>query len=142
PAGLGRQPFQEESPLSTRVHELAKELGLKSQDLLDRIQGWGLDVKPSIFAGLAQEQVDRIKGLMTGPAEPVAPPASQPSARPSPTPPETSAISPTAPVAKRPVAPPPAVEPAPPLAPPSSPTAPVPIAAQAPAQPTVAPPRS
>ena len=56
--------------MSTRVHELAKELGLKSQELLDRIQGWGLDVKPSIFAGLAHDQVDRIKGLMSGSAEP------------------------------------------------------------------------
>ena len=82
----GQPPIQEESPLSTRVHELAKELGLKSQDLLDRIQGWGLDVKPSIFAGLAQDHVDRIKGLMTGSAEPAAAPAPQTSARPSPTP--------------------------------------------------------
>ena len=66
PGRLRPPAIQEESPLSTRVHELAKELGLKSQELLDRIQGWGLDVKPSIFAGLAQDQVERIKGLMTG----------------------------------------------------------------------------
>ena len=117
-ATLGQPPIQEESPLSTRVHELAKELGLKSQDLLDRIQGWGLDVKPSIFAGLAQDQVDRIKGLMAGPAEPAAPVVSQPSARPSPTPSETPAISPTAPVAKRPVPHSTAVEPASPISPP------------------------
>jgi hypothetical protein len=39
-------------PLSTRVHELAKELGLKSQELLDRIQKWGLDVKVSALASL------------------------------------------------------------------------------------------
>ena len=31
--------------MSTRVHELAKELGLKSPELLERIQKWGLDVK-------------------------------------------------------------------------------------------------
>ena len=148
PANTGRLPIQEESPLSTRVHELAKELGLKSQELLDRIQGWGLDVKPSIFAGLAQDQVDRIKGLMTGTAEPAAAPASQPSARPSPTPSETPAISPTAPVAKRPAPTPSAVEPAPtttPVAAPAASPAPasaVPVAAQAPASPvgtTVAP---
>ncbi len=55
--------------MSTRVHELAKELGLKSQELLDRIQTWGLDIKPSIFAGLGQDQVDRIKGLMNSSPE-------------------------------------------------------------------------
>ena len=150
PAHSGRQPIQEESPLSTRVHELAKELGLKSQDLLDRIQGWGLDVKPSIFAGLGQDQVDRIKGLMTEPAAP----ASQSSARPSPAPSETPAISPTAPVAKRPVPPQPAVESAQPIttpaaepvaspaAAPPSPAAPAPVATQPrtlPANPAAAP---
>jgi translation initiation factor IF-2 len=147
PAHSGREPFQEESPLSTRVHELAKELGLKSQDLLDRIQGWGLDVKPSIFAGLAQDQVDRIRGLLTGPAEPATPQASHPSARPSPTPSETPAISPTAPVAKRPTPTPSAVEPAPPLntstAELEPAPAPAPIAAkpqQAPEPPAVASP--
>ena len=128
PALTGRPDFQEESPLSTRVHELAKELGLKSQELLDRIQGWGLDIKPSIFAGLLPDQVDRIKGLMTGPAEPAATPVAQPSARPSPTPPETPAISPTAPVAKRPVPPPTAAEDATPN--PASPS----VAAPTPAQ--------
>ncbi len=123
--------------MSTRVHELAKELGLKSQDLLDRIQGWGLGIKPSIFAGLDQEQVDRIKGMVVGPAEPTTAPVAQPSARPRPTSPETPAISPTAPVAKRPVPHPiaadsalptttPAADPvAPQAAPASSPLAPV-----------------
>ena len=124
PAQAGLPAIQEESPLSTRVHELAKELGLKSQELLDRLPGWGLDVKPSIFAGLLPDQVDRIRGLMSGPAEPAANPVAQPSARSSPTPPETPPISPTAPVAKRPVSPQPAVEPAPPA---SSP-APTPVA--------------
>ena len=105
--------------MSTRVHELAKELGLKSQELLDRIVGWGLEIKPSIFAGLLPDQVDRIKGLMTGPAEPVtAAPVAQPSARSSTPPPETPAISPTAPVAKRPAPQAPvAAEPAPTAAP-------------------------
>ena len=130
--------------MSTRVHELAKELGLKSQDLLDRIQGWGLDVKPSIFAGLAQDQVDRIKGLMPGSAEPAAAPAPQTSARPSPTPSETPAISPTAPVAKRPVPPPPAVEPAPQTATPAavpapSPTSPAPSPVAVASRPSPAP---
>ena len=38
--------------MSTRVHELAKELGLKSPELLERIQKWGLDVKASALASL------------------------------------------------------------------------------------------
>ena len=58
------RPNQEELPLSTRVHELAKELGLKSQELLDRIQRWGLDVKVSALASLDSAMVDRIKQLM------------------------------------------------------------------------------
>ncbi len=37
--------------MSTRVHELAKELGLKSPELLDRIQKAGLDVKASAPCG-------------------------------------------------------------------------------------------
>src|SRR4051794_9946600 len=48
----GRSLVEEELPLSTRVHELAKELGLKSQELLERIQKWGLDVKLSALASL------------------------------------------------------------------------------------------
>ena len=52
-AGLGnRDRSREELPLSIRVHELAKELGLKSQELLERIQKWGLDVKASPLASL------------------------------------------------------------------------------------------
>ena len=47
-----RSRIREELPLSTRVHELAKELGLKSQELLERIQKWGLDVKASALASL------------------------------------------------------------------------------------------
>ncbi len=91
--------------MSTRVHELAKELGWKSKDLVDRIQAWGLGVKASTFAGLSQDQVDRIKELVArdGPA---APAAAESSARSSSTPSETPAISSTAPVAKRPLPPP------------------------------------
>ena len=36
-----RSQIREELPLSTRVHELAKELGLKSPELLERIQKLG-----------------------------------------------------------------------------------------------------
>ena len=58
-----RNQIREELPLSTRVHELAKELGLKSAELLERIQGWGLDVKASNFASLDPATVDRIREL-------------------------------------------------------------------------------
>src|SRR5215469_2835822 len=99
-AGLGLQNrSREELPLSTRVHELAKELGLKSQELLDRIQRWGLDVKLSALASLDPAVVGRIKELMKGPAAPATPAAPAPT---RPAPPETPAIS-----AKAPVAPPP-----------------------------------
>ena len=50
--------------MSTRVHELAKELGLKSQELLERIQKWGLDVKVSPLASLDPATVERIRELM------------------------------------------------------------------------------
>jgi hypothetical protein len=53
--------------LSTRVHELAKERNLKSQELLDRIQKWGLDVRLSALASLDPSMVDRIKALMDHP---------------------------------------------------------------------------
>ncbi len=141
--------------MSTRVHELAKELGFKNQDLLKRIEELGLDVKPSIFAGLSSEHVDRIRGSMGGAAEPTASPASQPSARPSPTPSETPPISPTAPAAKRHAPPPmeaapapttaqaataPAVSPAPvPSVATPKPAEPAPVAATGPAQETPAP---
>ena len=62
-----RSHVREELPLSTRVHELAKELNLKSQELLDRIQKWGLDVKVSALASLDPSMVDRIKALMDHP---------------------------------------------------------------------------
>ena len=50
-----------------RVHELAKELGLKSHELLDRIQKEGLDVKVSALASLDPAMVDRIRSLMKQP---------------------------------------------------------------------------
>ena len=68
-AGLGnRGQIREELPLSTRVHELAKELGLKSQELLERIHKWGLDVKANPLASLDPPLVDRIRELMEQPA--------------------------------------------------------------------------
>ena len=98
--------------MSTRVHELAKELGLKSQDLLDRIQKWGLDVKASALASLDPSMADRIRQLNQGSGEPTespqapvstsrpattsAPSPPQPVPAPRPTPSETPAISPSA----------------------------------------------
>ncbi len=58
--------------MSTRVHELAKELGMKSQELLDRIQKGGLDVKPSPLASLDPAMVARIKALVPRPDVPGA----------------------------------------------------------------------
>ena len=99
---------QEELPLSTRVHELAKELGLKSQELIDRIQKWGLDVKTSALAVIDPPTVDRIKQLIKGPVSPPPVPGKPAPAAPSPrtppatrpahlsTPSETPAISPSA----------------------------------------------
>ncbi len=54
--------------MSTRVHELAKELGLKSQELLERIQNWGLEVKVSALASLDPSTVERIRELMGQPS--------------------------------------------------------------------------
>src|SRR3954451_9824824 len=97
---LGRSPTQEELPLSTRVHELAKELGLKSQELLERIQKWGLDVKvralarldpstaatvrvgalPSLDPSLVDRVIELVKQPATGnePRSPAASPAHYP----------------------------------------------------------------
>src|SRR5207245_1584051 len=63
-ADAGLAPSQEELPLSTRVYELAKEFGLKSQELLDRIQKWGFDVKASAFAALDDSTTDKVRDLM------------------------------------------------------------------------------
>ena len=59
-----RSRVREELPLSMRVHELAKELGMKSQELLDRIQKEGLDVKLSALASLDPGMVERIRSLI------------------------------------------------------------------------------
>ncbi len=74
--------------MSTRVHELAKELGLQSAELLARIQASGLEVKASIFADLDAATVDRIRAIfdqqgMVVPARVnPAPPALAPTPRP------------------------------------------------------------
>ncbi len=99
--------------MSIRVHELAKELGLKSQELLDRIQKWGLEVKSSTFAGLSTEMVTRIRELNDGantssprPDADTERPGSSPKSKP-PSPVEISPIPSTATAEPR-LSPPPA----------------------------------
>ncbi len=91
--------------MSTRVHELAKELGVKSQELVDRIQEWGFEVKPSIFAGLDPVMVERItaKHRETAANGAAVAPVVKPKPRPdSPAPSETPAIRSTAPAPPKP----------------------------------------
>ena len=75
--------------MSTRVHELAKELGLKSAELLERIQSWGLDVKASNFASLDPATVDRIRELSATPKSGQAPASRSTTESPSSPPPSS-----------------------------------------------------
>src|SRR5579864_115847 len=107
-AALGPCRFQKELPLPTRVHELAKELGLKSQELLDRIVEWGLDVKRNSLASLETSMVERIKQLVRGAGGAAArtePDAGTTAAPPRPSPPAATHQA-TSPVTAAPSAPP------------------------------------
>ncbi|MBN1672252.1 MAG: translation initiation factor IF-2 [Kiritimatiellae bacterium] len=67
-----------------RVHELAKELGLSSKELLARLRGMDVDVKNHMSA-LDETAVERVRAQLGAPA-PVAPaPAAEPK-KPAPTP--------------------------------------------------------
>ncbi|MDR3639475.1 MAG: translation initiation factor IF-2 N-terminal domain-containing protein, partial [Isosphaeraceae bacterium] len=127
--------------MSTRVYELAKELGLKSQELLDRIQEWDLPVKKNVQAGLDPEMVERIKQLIAAPTRPAH---AAPVAPPRPSPPEKPAISssPASTTAPRPApatGPAPAATPAPtPVTPPRAPSPP-PVASALTSAPAAAP---
>ena len=72
--------------MSTRVHELAKELGLKSQDLLDRIQKWNLDVKANALAVVDPPTVEQIRDLFSRESKgaPAPAPAAKPAVAPAP----------------------------------------------------------
>jgi translation initiation factor IF-2 len=141
---------------SMRVHELAKELGLETRELIDRIQKSGLGVKPSPLASLDPGLVEQIRGLVHG-----APAGPEPAAKPKPTPPalsETTAIpsqvqAPSAPARKSAVEPSLSSSPSPahtpsaataaahvaPAAPPAAPVAtPPPVAATSSSPPTTA----
>lgn len=91
--------------MSTRVHELAKELGLKSQELLDRIQKGGLDVKPSPLASLDEAQVTRIRAMIQGKSAPASPPKRPSAPEPAPTP-KAQPTPPEALATRMPAAPP------------------------------------
>ena len=97
-----RSRLREELPLSTRVHELAKELGLKTQELLERIQKWGLDVKFSALASLDPSTVEQIKERVNQ-----SPSAKEERGAVASTAPAAASVSPSAPTVKptaRPVA--------------------------------------
>ena len=97
-----RSRLREELPLSTRVHELAKELGLKTQELLERIQKWGLDVKFSALASLDPSTVEQIKERVNQ-----SPSAKEVRGAVASTAPAAASVSPSAPTVKptaRPVA--------------------------------------
>jgi hypothetical protein len=120
--------------LSTRVHELAKELGLKSQELLDRIQQGGLGVKPSPLASLDAAMVARIREMMQGapgpsPAEAAPPPAREPVPGPevAPAPPAPRPVSPPRPPETPPIAATTAPSPLSPVDPVTAPSPPAPL---------------
>ncbi|MDR3620752.1 MAG: hypothetical protein P4L85_15475, partial [Paludisphaera borealis] len=85
---------------------------MKSQDLLERVQEWGLDVKANPLASLDPPTVERIRELMnqqsTGTqASGVAAPPARPPAAPeaSSPPPVKPAVSPAPPAAPAPAPP-------------------------------------
>ena len=120
--------------MSTRVHELAKELGLKSQDLLDRIQKWNLDVKANALAVVDPPTVEQIRDLFS--RESKGAPAPAPAAKPAVAPAPSKAATPA------PAATPPAPTPSTAAAPeprPAAPAAAPPTTARPPAPAAVAP---
>jgi translation initiation factor IF-2 len=105
-----------------RVHELAKKLGVKTQDLIERLRDLGLEAKSSPLAGLDEGTVERIERAYRGDAGASAPPAPRPAA-------------PSSPPIARPVE---ASRPATPAAPSPPPEAAAPRPSPAPAAPTPA----
>lgn len=47
--------------MSTRVHELAKELNVKSQEILDYLRGEGESIKASHLSSLEEIQIDKVR---------------------------------------------------------------------------------
>lgn len=82
-----------------RVHELAKELGLTSKELMDRLHAQGVAVKNQL-AALTPEQIEKARGpkgaapAKPAPAKPTAPPPPAVAAPPPPPPPPPSPAPP------------------------------------------------
>ncbi|MFD4265154.1 translation initiation factor IF-2 [Rhodococcus sp. NPDC058481] len=134
-----------------RVHELAKELGVTSKELLARLKEQGEFVKSAsstVEAPVARRIRESFPGAKSADAEAAKPQAPSPSAAkpgaprpgPKPAPPAPAApaqpVAPVAPAAPAPVAAQPAPRPAAPAAPvPAAPAAPAPAAPAAPVAP-------
>ncbi|MFM7131280.1 MAG: translation initiation factor IF-2 N-terminal domain-containing protein, partial [bacterium] len=103
--------------MSTRVHELAKDLNIKSQVILDFLKTEGLLIKASVLASLEPDQIEKIRHHFGNQAAeaPEKPAPKQPS------PPEPKAAEPAKPVEPPPTA---IVEPAAKSEPPAAPAKP------------------
>lgn len=97
-----------------RVHELAKELGLTSKELMDRLHALNVEVRNN-FAALSPDQVALVRKNAGAPAAPVEAAASKPTPKPAPAAPVKAGPAPAkpAPAAPPPPAPPPPPPPAP-----------------------------
>ena len=62
-----------ERELSTRVHEMAKELNVRSQEILDFLRNEGEAVKTSPLASLESNQIEMVRKQFGGNAESAAP---------------------------------------------------------------------
>ena len=62
-----------ERELSTRVHEMAKELNVRSQEILDFLRNEGEAVKTSPLASLESNQIEMVRKQFGGSAESAAP---------------------------------------------------------------------
>ena len=59
--------------MSTRVHEMAKELNVRSQEILDFLRNEGEAVKTSPLASLESNQIEMVRKQFGGSAESAAP---------------------------------------------------------------------
>jgi hypothetical protein len=57
-----------ERELSTRVHEMAKELNVRSQEILDFLRNEGEAVKTSPLASLESNQIEMVRKQFGGSA--------------------------------------------------------------------------
>ncbi len=80
----------------TRIHALAKELGLESKEVLAKAQELGYEVKTA-SSGLEADEVERVRGALAG-AEPEAPAEPEPEPQPEPAPEPQAEPAPAPPV--------------------------------------------